>query len=47
MARQVLTGGATNDVVDGGFYIKPTILKGDNSMTVFQEVSSDPMHAWI
>jgi len=40
---EVLTGGATNDVVDGGFYIKPTILKGDNSMTVFQEEIFGPV----
>merc|ERR1740123_488164 len=29
---KVLTGGAVNNVVDGGFYIKPTILLGTNKM---------------
>lgn len=36
---KVLTGGSTNDCVDGGYYIKPTILSGTNDMKVFQEVS--------
>ena len=27
---KVLTGGSTNDVVSGGYYIKPTILSGTN-----------------
>lgn len=40
---QVMTGGAANDVIDGGFYIKPTILKGDNSMRVFQEEIFGPV----
>lgn len=34
---KVLTGGSSNDVVDGGFYIKPTILSGTNGMRIFQE----------
>ena len=34
---KVLTGGAVNDIEDGGFYIKPTILSGTNDMRVFQE----------
>lgn len=33
----LLTGGAKNNVIDGGFYIKPTILKGTNDMQIFQE----------
>ena len=34
----VLTGGTKNEgVVEGGYYIKPTILKGENNMRVFQE----------
>jgi len=40
---EVLTGGAANDVVDGGFYIKPTILKGNNDMQVFQEEIFGPV----
>jgi aldehyde dehydrogenase len=42
---QVLTGGASNDVVDGGFYVKPTILKGTNDMRVFQEEIFGPVTA--
>merc|ERR1719373_159862 len=40
---KVLTGGAVNDVVDGGFYVKPTILEGNNSMRVFQEEIFGPV----
>merc|ERR1712050_691360 len=40
---KVLTGGAANDVVDGGYYIKPTILQGDNNMRVFQEEIFGPV----
>jgi len=40
---KVLTGGAANDVVGGGFYIKPTILSGTNSMKVFQEEIFGPV----
>jgi len=40
---QVLTGGSTNDVVSGGFYIKPTILSGTNDMKVFQEEIFGPV----
>ena len=37
---KVLTGGTVpNDVVEGGSYVKPTILSGNNEMKVFQEVS--------
>ena len=39
----VLTGGSANSVVDGGFYIKPTILSGTNDMTVFQEEIFGPV----
>ena len=39
----VLTGGATNDVVAGGYYIKPTILAGTNDMKVFQEEIFGPV----
>jgi len=40
---KVLTGGAANDVVDGGYYIKPTILGGTNNMRVFQEEIFGPV----
>jgi hypothetical protein len=35
---KVLTGGTENEVIKGGYYIKPTILRGTNDMKVFQEV---------
>jgi aldehyde dehydrogenase len=43
---KVVTGGVTNtdNAVDaGGFYIKPTILSGDNKMTIFQEEIFGPV----
>jgi aldehyde dehydrogenase len=42
---QVLTGGSSRSVAgrDGGFYIEPTILKGNNSMRVFQEEIFGPV----
>lgn len=40
---KVLTGGAANDVVAGGYYIKPTILSGTNDMRVFQEEIFGPV----
>lgn len=40
---EVLTGGATNDVMSGGYYVKPTILKGNNSMRVFREEIFGPV----
>ena len=42
---EVLTGGeaAFNEGLDGGFYIKPTILKGNNKMRVFQEEIFGPV----
>ena len=39
----VLTGGVAHDVVSGGYYIKPTILKGTNEMRVFQEEIFGPV----
>ena len=39
----VLTGGTSNDVVEGGYYIKPTILAGTNDMRVFQEEIFGPV----
>jgi len=40
---KVLTGGAANDVVNGGYYIKPTILSGTNDMKIFQEEIFGPV----
>jgi len=40
---KVLTGGLVNDVVAGGYYIKPTILGGTNDMRVFQEEIFGPV----
>ena len=40
---KVLTGGVANDVVDGGYYIKPTILHGNNDMQVFREEIFGPV----
>ncbi|MDR5592043.1 aldehyde dehydrogenase family protein [Christiangramia sp. SM2212] len=42
---EVLTGGeaAFTEGLDGGYYIKPTILKGNNKMRVFQEEIFGPV----
>lgn len=42
---EVLTGGkaAYNDGLEGGYYIQPTILKGNNKMRVFQEEIFGPV----
>jgi aldehyde dehydrogenase len=42
---EVLTGGAAayNDGLSGGYYIQPTILKGNNKMRVFQEEIFGPV----
>lgn len=42
---EVLCGGEaqTNAGVEGGFYIKPTLLKGNNKMRVFQEEIFGPV----
>ncbi len=42
---EVLTGGepAYIDGLEGGFYIKPTVLKGNNKMRVFQEEIFGPV----
>ncbi len=42
---EVLTGGeaAFNEGLDGGYYIQPTILKGNNKMRVFQEEIFGPV----
>eukprot|EP00811_Abedinium_folium_P001625 NODE_11490_length_1283_cov_9.074394.p1 GENE.NODE_11490_length_1283_cov_9.074394~~NODE_11490_length_1283_cov_9.074394.p1 ORF type:complete len:319 (-),score=100.10 NODE_11490_length_1283_cov_9.074394:327-1247(-) len=42
---KVMTGGLVNDVVAGGYYIKPTILSGTNNMRVFQEEIFGPVTA--
>lgn len=40
---QVLTGGGERRDVDGGFYIEPTIFKGNNNMKIFQEEIFGPV----
>ncbi|AZA10582.1 acetaldehyde dehydrogenase ExaC [Corynebacterium gerontici] len=42
---EVLTGGHVNKIegLEGGFYIEPTIFKGTNDMTVFQEEIFGPV----
>lgn len=42
---EVLTGGAAahNDGLSGGYYIQPTLLKGNNKMRVFQEEIFGPV----
>jgi aldehyde dehydrogenase len=43
---EVLTGGERNDLpgdLAGGFYVKPTVLKGHNRMRVFQEEIFGPV----
>ncbi|WP_151710850.1 acetaldehyde dehydrogenase ExaC [Acinetobacter brisouii] len=40
---QLLTGGSPLHDVEGGFYIEPTIFKGDNSMKIFQEEIFGPV----
>ncbi len=45
---EVLTGGDENNVGAGfeeGYYIKPTLFKGDNSMRIFQEEIFGPVLA--
>ncbi|MEM8926544.1 MAG: aldehyde dehydrogenase, partial [Actinomycetota bacterium] len=42
----VLTGGeaaSMNSGLEGGYYVKPTIFKGDNSMRIFQEEIFGPV----
>ncbi|MEQ1104972.1 acetaldehyde dehydrogenase ExaC [Acinetobacter ursingii] len=40
---QLLTGGNARHDVDGGFYIEPTIFKGNNNMKIFQEEIFGPV----
>ena len=43
---QVLTGGTRNELpgdLAGGFYVKPTVFKGNNKMRVFQEEIFGPV----
>lgn len=40
---QVLTGGGARQEVGSGFYIEPTIFKGNNSMKIFQEEIFGPV----
>ena len=45
---KVLTGGSANDELgNGGYYIKPTILGGTNDMRVFQEEIFGPVTAAV
>ncbi len=46
---EVLTGGDVNHVgdgLDGGYYIQPTIFKGNNKMRIFQEEIFGPVLAF-
>lgn len=40
---EVLTGGERGDSVEGGYYIKPTIFRGNNKMRIFQEEIFGPV----
>ncbi|MCJ8146694.1 aldehyde dehydrogenase family protein [Acinetobacter sp. A3.8] len=40
---QILTGGEARNEVGTGFYIEPTIFKGNNSMKIFQEEIFGPV----
>lgn len=40
---KLLTGGQAVSTVDGGFYIEPTIFKGDNGLTIFQDEIFGPV----
>ncbi|ENV48294.1 aldehyde dehydrogenase [Acinetobacter brisouii CIP 110357] len=40
---QLLTGGSPRHDVEGGFYIEPTIFKGENNMKIFQEEIFGPV----
>ncbi|MCU0341716.1 MAG: aldehyde dehydrogenase [Spirosomaceae bacterium] len=42
---EVLTGGGTayNEGLEGGYYIKPTVFKGNNKMRIFQEEIFGPV----
>lgn len=40
---EVLTGGKQAQVMDGGYYIEPTIFKGNNDMRIFQEEIFGPV----
>ncbi|OOR85326.1 aldehyde dehydrogenase family protein [Moraxella canis] len=42
---EVLTGGGARHDVDGGYYIEPTIFKGENSMEIFQDEIFGPVLA--
>ncbi|EDQ88058.1 uncharacterized protein MONBRDRAFT_26571 [Monosiga brevicollis MX1] len=40
---EVLTGGNVAKVIEGGFYIEPTVFRGNNKMRVFQEEIFGPV----
>lgn len=39
----LLTGGQAMQTIDGGYYIEPTIFRGDNQLTIFQEEIFGPV----
>lgn len=40
---ELLTGGEAVQTVDGGFYIEPTVFKGENGLTIFQDEIFGPV----
>nr|WP_315043595.1 aldehyde dehydrogenase family protein [uncultured Moraxella sp.] len=40
---ELLTGGQAMTTVDGGFYIEPTVFKGENGLTIFQDEIFGPV----
>lgn len=40
---ELLTGGQAVQTVDGGFYIEPTVFKGNNGLTIFQDEIFGPV----
>lgn len=41
----MLTGGEVRHDVDGGYYIEPTVFKGENSMEIFRDEIFGPVLA--
>lgn len=40
---ELLTGGEAVQTVDGGYYIEPTVFKGENGLTIFQDEIFGPV----
>ena len=40
---ELLIGGQAMTTVDGGFYIEPTVFKGENGLTIFQDEIFGPV----